>query len=465
MSDAQTFDSLVIGTGQAGPSLAVKLASAGQKVAIVERGNFGGTCVNTGCIPTKTMVASARAAYIARRASDFGVLINAPVVVDMKRVKARKDEVAGESKTSVEEWLRTTENCTVYQGHARFVSDREVRVTGPSVDVLLKAENIFINTGGRAAIPRIEGIDDVPYLTNSSMMDVDFLPEHLVIVGGSYIGLEFAQMFRRFGSEITVLERSARLIGKEDEDVSEGIREILTAEGISIRLNSDCIGLATAAEGAVDVRSSCADGKPVTRGSHVLIATGRRPNTDDLGLENTGIERDNRGYIRVDDELRTSVPNIWALGDCNGRGAFTHTSYNDYEIVSANLLDGDRRRVTDRITAYALYIDPPLGRAGLTDAEVRKSGRPALTAMRPMTRVGRAREKGETQGFMKITVDAESKQILGAAILGTGGDEAIHCILDTMYAKAPYTVLQRAMHIHPTVSELIPTLLGELKPV
>jgi pyruvate/2-oxoglutarate dehydrogenase complex dihydrolipoamide dehydrogenase (E3) component len=464
MPEAQSYDSLVIGTGQAGPSLAAKLAGSGQRVAVVERGLFGGTCVNTGCIPTKTMVASARAAHVARRAADFGVVIDGAVRVDMKRVKARKDEVAGSSRTSVEQWLRTTPNCTVYSGHARFTSDRAVRVTGQD-DALLTAENIFVNTGGRAAIPPLEGIDRVPYLTNSSILDVDFLPEHLVIIGGSYIGLEFAQMFRRFGSEVTVIERKARLLGGEDEDISEWIRQILVDGGVAVRLNSECLALSRAAGGEVDVRSRCDDSDPVTRGSHVLIATGRRPNTDDLGLENTSVERDERGYIRVDEQLRTAAPGIWALGDCNGRGAFTHTSYNDFEIVAANLLDGDHRRVSDRIPAYALYIDPPLGRAGKTEAEVRGSGRPALVGSRPMTRVGRAREKGETQGFMKITVDAESKLILGAAILGTEGDEAIHCILDVMYAKAPYTVLQRAMHIHPTVSELIPTVLGELQPM
>ena len=463
MSDSQLFDALVIGTGQAGPSLAVKLANAGQKVAIVERGKFGGTCVNTGCIPTKTMVASARAAHVARRAGDFGVLVDGPVRVDMKRVKERKDEVSGASNRSVEEWLRSAENCTVLVGQAQFISDREVRITGRD-NVVIRAKQIFVNVGGRAAIPPLDGLDKIPYLTNSSMMDVDFLPEHLVIIGGSYIGLEFAQMFRRFGSEVTVIERKPRLISVEDEDISNTMHDILAREGIKFRLNSECIALDRSARG-IEVRSSCEEGDPITIGSHVLIATGRRPNTDDLGLENTSVQRDAKGYIQVDDELRTAARNIWALGDCNGRGAFTHTSYNDYEIVAANLLDGDRRRVSDRITAYAVYVDPPLGRAGMTDTEVLNSRRPALRGMRPMTRVGRAKEKGETQGFMKITVDRDSKQILGAAILGIEGDEAIHCILDVMYAKAPYTTLQRAMHIHPTVSELIPTILGELQPL
>ena len=457
---AERYDAIVIGTGQSGPSLAVRLAAAGHKVAIVERHKFGGTCVNTGCIPTKTLVASARAAYVARRAADFGVTLGGPVGMDMKRAKARKDEVSGASRDGVEKWLRSTENCTVVTGHARFVSDREVQV-GAAV---LTAERIFLNVGGRAAIPPIDGLGQTPHLINSSILELDFVPQHLVVVGGSYIGLEFAQMYRRFGSQVTVVERASRLIDREDPDVSDGIREILLNERVNVRLNAECIAVSGVA-GGVEVRAACAEGSPTIRGSHLLVATGRRPNTDDLGLENTGIARDERGYIRVNDELETSVPGVWALGDCNGRGGFTHTSYNDFEIVAANLLEQGRRRVSDRITAYALDVDPPLGRAGLTEAGIAASGRPALIGKRPMTRVGRAVEKGETQGFMKILVDRESQQILGAAILGTGGDEAIHCVLDVMYAKAPYTVLQRAMHIHPTVSELIPTLLGELQPL
>ncbi len=453
---AERYDAIVIGTGQAGPPLAMRLAAAGQKVAIIERLRFGGTCVNTGCIPTKTLIASARAAYVARRGADFGVRIDGSISLDMKRVKARKDEISGASRKGVESSLRGTANCTVYQAQAAFLSDREVRAG----DAMLTAEKIFVNTGARAAIPPIPGLNQVPYLTNSSMMDVDFLPGHLVILGGSYIGLEFAQMYRRFGSQVTIVERASRLISREDPDVSNAIREILENEGIGVRLNAEGIVVAKSGDG-VEVRSN----QGAVRGSHLLVAVGRRPNTDDLGLENTGVQRDDRGYIQVDDELQTSVPGIWALGDCNGRGGFTHTSYNDYEIVAANLLDNDRRRVSDRIHAYALYIDPPLGRAGATEAEAQRSGRAILVGKRPMTRVGRAVEKGETQGFIKILVDAESKRILGAAILGTEGDEVIHCILDVMYAKVPYTVLQRAMHIHPTVSELIPTVLGELKPL
>lgn len=454
------YDAIVIGTGQAGPSLAAKLAGAGWKVAIFERHRFGGTCVNTGCIPTKTLVASARAAWMARHAGDYGVVIDGAVRVDMQKVKARKDNVSGASETGLEKWLKGTENLTVYEGHARFLSDHELTVG----NVTLSADRIFINVGARAIIPSTTGLADVPYLTNSSIMDLDTLPEHLMVVGGSYVGLEFAQMYRRFGSHVTVIEKGPRLLGREDSDVSDTIAEILTGEGIDIRLNSDCISVRNTA-GEIAVRTRCDGSDPEVRGSHLLLAVGRRPNTDDLGLENTSIHRDDRGHIKVDDELRTSVPGIWALGECNGRGAFTHTSYNDFEIVAANLLGGEHRKVTDRITAYALYIDPPLGRVGMTEAEVLRSGRPALVGKRPMSKVGRAVEKGETQGFIKVVVDAESKQILGAAILGVEGDEAIHCILDTMYAKAPYTTLQRAMHIHPTVSELIPTVLGEMAPL
>jgi pyruvate/2-oxoglutarate dehydrogenase complex dihydrolipoamide dehydrogenase (E3) component len=457
-----SYDAIIIGTGQAGPSLAGRLAAAGMKTAIIERKLFGGTCVNTGCIPTKAMVASAYAARMAQRAGEYGVTLDSDggVQVDMKAVKARKDAISGKSRQGVESGLRALKNCTVYQGHARFESPHEVRVGAE----LLTAERIFINVGGRAAVPDMPGVGDVKFLTNSSMMDVDFLPHHLVIVGGSYIGLEFGQMFRRFGSEVTIVEMASRLISREDEDVSAAIADIMSKEGINLHLNAKCIALKPHPEG-VAVSAECTERAAEVVGSHVLLAVGRKPNTDDLGLEKAGVERDKHGYIVVDDQLQTSVPGIWALGDCNGKGAFTHTAYNDFEIVAANLLDHDSRRVSDRIVAYNLYIDPPLGRAGMTETQVRESGRRALMGQRPMTRVSRAVEKGETQGFIKIMVDAESKQILGGSILGSGGDEVIHCILDMMYAKAPYTVMQRAVHIHPTVSELLPTILGELKPL
>jgi len=455
-----TYDAIIIGTGQAGPALARRLAGAGQKVAVIERGRFGGTCVNTGCTPTKALVASAYAAHMARRGADYGFSVEGEVKVDMKRVKARKDAIVAPSTRGVERSMRNLKNGAVYQGHARFVAPHEVEVGGE----ILRADKIFINVGGRAATSGISGLDQVPYLTNSSMMDLDVLPRHLLVVGGSYIGLEFGQMYRRFGSAVTVAEMGPRLVVREDEDVSEELAAFLTREGVDLRLNAKCISVAKR-DGEIVMGLDCAEGPPEVAGSHLLVAIGRRPNTDDLGLDRAGVKTDARGYIEVDNELLTNVPGIWALGDCNGRGAFTHTSWNDYEIVAANLLDGEHRRVSDRITAYALYTDPPLGRAGMTETEVRKSGRKALVGRIAMEDVSRAFEKGETDGFMKVLVDADTKQILGASFLGTSGDEAIHCVLDTMYAKAPYTVLQRAVHIHPTVAEFIPTLLGDLAPL
>jgi pyruvate/2-oxoglutarate dehydrogenase complex dihydrolipoamide dehydrogenase (E3) component len=457
---SRRFDTIVIGTGQAGPSLAARLAGAGRKVAIIERKRFGGTCVNNGCMPTKTMVASAYAAHLARRAADYGVLIDSPVRIDMKRVKARKDQVVNTATGNIEKWLTSTTNLTVIEGHARFESPTAVSVNGET----LEAKEFFINVGGRALVPNMPGLDQVDCLTNSTIMDVDYLPEHLLIIGGSYIGLEFGQIFRRFGARVTIIEKAPQIIAREDPEVSQGVRDILTGEGVTIETGAECLSIEKRAAG-IAVKLDCADGARVIEGSHLLMAVGRVPNTDDLGLDRAGIQRDARGYITVDNQLHTNVANIWAIGDCNGRGAFTHTSYNDYEIAADNLLNGDSRSVTDRLTAYGLFTDPPLARVGLTDTEIRKSGRRALSGRRPMTRVGRAVEKGETQGFMKVTVDADSKEILGATILGVGGDEAIHCILDLMYAKAPYSVLQRAVHIHPTVAELIPTILGELKPL
>jgi pyruvate/2-oxoglutarate dehydrogenase complex dihydrolipoamide dehydrogenase (E3) component len=457
---SQRFDAIIIGTGQAGPALAARLSGAGMRVAIIERGRFGGTCVNTGCIPTKTLVASAYAAHLARRAAEYGVMIGGPVTVDMKQVKARKDQISERSSRNVENWIRGLEHCAVYQGHARFESANTVRVGGE----LLEAERIFINVGGRALIPPMPGLDQVPYFTNSTMMDVDFLPEHLIVVGGSYIGLEFGQMYRRFGSKVTIVERGPRLIPREDEDVSRAVMEILEAEGIDVQLDSNCLS-ARRDGGNIAVGLDCSGGARETVGSHLLLAVGRVPNTDALGLEKTGVAMNAHGYIEVDEQLRTNVPGIWALGDCNGRGAFTHTSYNDYEIVAANLLDNDPRKVSDRIPAYALFIDPPLGRVGMTLNEAKQSGRKLLVGTRPMTRVGRAVEKGETQGFMKAIVDADTGAILGASILGVTGDEVVHSLLDVMYAKMPYTTISRAVHIHPTVSELVPTMLQDLQPL
>jgi pyruvate/2-oxoglutarate dehydrogenase complex dihydrolipoamide dehydrogenase (E3) component len=452
-----TFDAIIIGAGQAGPSLAGRLTGAGMTVAMIERHLFGGTCVNTGCTPTKTLVASAAVAHRARRAADYGVKIEGEVTIDMRAVKARKDAVVANSRNGLESWLRSMERCTVLKGHARFESPHEVRIG----EALVRAKQIFINVGGRAIVPDMPGVDRIPHLNNTSILELDTLPQHLIVVGGSYIGLEFAQIYRRFGSAVTVIEKGPRLVWREDADVSTAIEEIFTKEGIAVRTGAECIRFETRGE-QIMAGVECASGDPEVAGSHVLLAVGRRPNTDDLGLDRAGVAVDERGYITVDDELRTSVPGIWALGDCNGRGAFTHTSYNDYEILAGNLLDGETRHVSDRIPCYGLFVDPPLGRVGMTETEARKSGRRIQVGKRPMTRVSRAIEKGETQGFMKAIVDADTRQILGAAILGVGGDEAVHCILDTMAAKAPYTTLRHTMHIHPTVSELIPTILGEL---
>jgi pyruvate/2-oxoglutarate dehydrogenase complex dihydrolipoamide dehydrogenase (E3) component len=451
------LDAIVIGAGQAGPPLAGRLTTAGMTVALVERKLFGGTCVNTGCMPTKTLVASAYAAHLARRGPEYGVVVGGEIGVDMARVKARADTVSGNARAGVEKFLRGMKGCTVVEGHARFEAPDTIRVG----EERLSAPRIFINVGGRALVPDFAG--HVPYLTNTSILALDRLPSHLVVVGGSYVGLEFAQMYRRFGAPVTVVEKGPALIGREDADVSEAIRNILTGEGITVRTSAECIRLSPHERG-VAVSVDCADGDPEVIGSDVLLAVGRRPNTDDLGLDRAGVATDARGYIVVDDALATNVPGIWALGDCNGRGAFTHTAYNDFEIVAANLLDGERRRLSERIQAYALYTDPPLGRVGMTEKDARATGRPLLMATRPMTRVGRAIEKAETQGLMKVMADAESRKILGACILGTGGDEAIHGVIDIMNADVPYDRLQRAVPIHPTVSELIPTLLGDLRP-
>jgi pyruvate/2-oxoglutarate dehydrogenase complex dihydrolipoamide dehydrogenase (E3) component len=454
---AEKFDAIIVGAGQAGPPLAGRLTDAGQTVAVIERKLVGGTCVNTGCIPTKTLVASAHAAHLARRGAEYGVGTG-EIKVDMAKVKARKDKIMIDDRSGVESWLQGMKGCTLIRGHARFESPHTISVDGR----VLEADRIFLNVGGRAVAPDLPGLSDIDYMTNVGVLELDTVPEHLVIIGGSYIALEFAQMYRRFGARVTVIEKGPRLTSREDEDVSATIKEILEAEGIDVVVNATAIQFAKHDSGVRVVPRKGAE--PIT-GTHLLVAVGRQPNTDDLALDKAGVETDARGYVVVDDQLRTNVEHIWAMGDCNGRGAFTHTSYNDFEIVAANLLDNDPRRVSDRVPTYALYIDPPLGRAGMTVDQVRKSGRKALMGKRPMTRVGRAVEKGETQGFMQVVVDADTEEILGAAILGVGGDEVIHAILDIMTAKKPYTAISRTMHIHPTVSELVPTLLQEMKPL
>jgi len=452
----RSFDAIVIGAGQAGPSLAARLAASGRTVAVVERHLVGGTCVNTGCMPTKTLVASAHAAHIARRGADFGVHTG-PIAIDMARVHARTQAVAINARTRNEKWLQGLKGCTLLYGHARFEDARNVRVG----DEVLEAGEIFINVGGRALIPDMPGARDVPLLTNSSMLETASIPEHLVVVGGSYIGLEFGQAFARLGARVTIVEKGERLVSREDEKVSQAIRAMLEAEGLTIRTRAECIRFHRDGDG-IAVGLDCTEDADSVLASHVLMAVGRVPNTDDLGLDRAGVEMDPRGYITVNDRLETSVPGIWALGDCNGRGAFTHTSYNDFEIVAENLLDGADRKVSDRIPCYALFTDPPLGRVGLSVGQAHAAGRKVRVGHRPMTRVGRAVEKDETTGFMEIVVDAESDLILGGTILGTGGDEAIHTILDMMANGATADRLRRTVHIHPTVAELIPTIAGEL---
>lgn len=457
---ARAFDAIIVGGGQAGPSLAGRLAASGIKVALIERHHLGGTCVNTGCMPTKALVASAYTAHLTRRAADYGVMVDAPIRIDFGRVMERARTVTRNARAGVESWIGGMANVTLIRGHARFESPDTLRVG----EELVSAPRIFLNVGGRAAVPDMPGVRDVPFLTNTSLLALEELPRHLMVVGGSYIGLEFAQMFRRFGSEVTVVERMDRLVAREDEEISESIRATLQAEGITIRTSAECISL-TMHESAPAIGVDCQAGPPEIVGSHILLAIGRVPNTDDLDLAKAGIDTDEHGYISVDDRLQTKVPGIWALGDCNRRGAFTHTAYNDFEIVAANLLDGEDRKVSDRIPCYALYVDPPLGRVGMTEAEARGTGRPLLVGRRPMTRVGRAVEKGETQGLMKVVADADTKEILGAAILGTGGDEAIHAILGAMNGGMTSDQLRWAVPIHPTVSELIPTLLLDMKPL
>ena len=454
------YDSIVIGTGQAGPALAGRLNQEGLKTAIIERKLVGGTCVNVGCIPTKTLVGSAKVAYAARQAEKFGVIVDGSVTVDMKRVKERKDALAGASNKGVTDWIESMEHVTLVRGHARFTGPHQIRVGGDT----LEADKIFIDVGARARIPDIEGLDQVDYLTNSSMMELDFLPGHLIIIGGSYIGLEFAQMYRRFGAEVTVIEMGDRLIGREDDDVSDAVREILEGEGVHVRLNAECLKVRKSPDGIV-VGMSCEEGPNEVVGSHLLLAVGRLPNTDDLGLAEAGIDTTERGHIVVDDTLQTNVPGVWAIGEVNGRGAFTHTSYNDYEIVAANLFDNDPRRVTDRILCYGLFIDPPLGRVGMNEREAKAAGHRVLVGKRAMTKVSRAKEFGETRGFMKVLVDGDTDKILGAVILGLSGDEVVHCVLDVMYSGKPYTTISRAVHIHPTVAELIPTVFQGLRPI
>jgi pyruvate/2-oxoglutarate dehydrogenase complex dihydrolipoamide dehydrogenase (E3) component len=457
---AHKYDAIIIGAGQAGFPLAGKLAGEkGWQTALIEANLLGGTCVNTGCTPTKTMVASARAAHLARRGGDFGVQTG-PIEIDMHKVRERVRSRSATSREGLEDWLGSLESLDIIYGHAAFSGPKTVTVNGEE----LSADHIFINTGARARLAPIPGIEAVDAMTNEDILELAEVPQHLIVIGGSYIGLEFSQAMRRFGAAVTILEASPRLIGREDPDISEEVRSIMENEGITIYTEASDITLRKV--GHTTVASFQVKGKALeVAGTHLLVATGRQPNTDKLGLDKAGIETDKRGYIKVDDRLQTSVEGVYALGDVNGEGAFTHTSYNDFEILDDILFGDDTRRLSDRITTYGLFIDPPLGRVGMTEAQARDAGHEVLVATKPMSHVGRALEKDETQGLMKFLVDAQTERILGAAILGTGGDEIIASITNVMYTGAPYTVIQNAVHIHPTVAELIPSTLGSLAPI
>ncbi len=452
-----TFDAIIIGTGQAGPALAHRLKNEGKTVAIIEKDKFGGTCVNDGCTPTKAYVASARRAFIAKNSADHGISFLGEVQIDLKKIKARKDKLVKESTEGVEASLREADKITVFTRHGRFIDGHTVEVDGQQ----LKADQIFINTGGRARL--LDNFENVNYLTNSSILELTEVPKHLVIIGGGYIGLEFSQMFRRFGSEVTIVEMKDKLLSKADDDVAEEISEILKSEGIKLRLGAKCINGRQNKDGSITVGLDCDNPEKEVTGSHVLVAVGRVPNTDDLGLEKAGVKTNDKGFIEVNNHLQTTVPHIYAMGDCNGEGAFTHTTYNDFEIVANHLFDGGNKTLNDRITCYAAFIDPPFAQVGLSEKEVKEKGIAALKTKRPMSRIARAKEMGETKGFLKMIVDKSTNKFLGATFLGTGADEYIHTVLDLMYADAEYTVMQNAVHIHPTVSELLPTILGELE--
>lgn len=449
------FDYIIIGTGQAGTPLAFSLAKKG-KVAIIEKSLVGGTCVNNGCVPTKAYVASARRMWDSNHGEDLGIEIPAGSKANLEKIKARKETFVHASRNGIEKSFADNENITLYRAEASFVSDYEIMVNEEKIT----AKQIFINVGARAAVP--EEYKSIDYLTNISILELTSIPKHLVIVGGSYIGLEFGQMFKRFGSEVTILERGDRLIKKEDEDVSEAVVKIMQNEDITVNLNAKDIKMSqNGAELTVKINNT----QDSIIASHVLLAIGRQPNTDTLKLENTTIEVDDKGMVAVDDYCRTNVAGIFAIGDCNGHGGFTHTSYNDFQIVEAYLLDKEERKISDRITTYGLFIDPPLGRVGMTKQQASEKGYEILVASRPMSKIARAKEKGETQGFMEAIIDAKTNLILGASVLGVGGDEIINGFTNLMYAKQPYTVFRDGVHIHPTVTELIPTMLENVSPL
>jgi pyruvate/2-oxoglutarate dehydrogenase complex dihydrolipoamide dehydrogenase (E3) component len=448
----EKFDVIIIGTGQAGPSLAASLAKNGYKTAIIEKAHLGGTCVNVGCTPTKAYVASARRVFAAGNSEEHGVILEGNLKIDLKRIKQRKDKLVQDSRSGLEKMFTDTENLTLIRGKATFLDQHTVQVKNKKYT----AEKFYINVGGRPRIP--EDFKAIDYLTNESILELEEIPEHLVIIGGGYIGLEFGQMFRRFGSKVTILEKGNQLLKKEDDDIAE----ILKDSGIDVRLNSDCIS-AEKSDTGISVNYNCEGSIEKIKASHVLVATGRIPNTDDLGLDKAGVKLDKRRFIVVNNELKTSAAHIWALGDCNGEGAFTHTSYNDFQIVNSHLFEERKRYLSDRFTCYAAFIDPPLARVGLNENDIKKQGLKAKVAIRPMSKIARAKEKGETAGKLKIFIENDTNKILGATFLGAGADEYIHTVIDQMYAGASYEVIRDAIHIHPTMSELLPTMLENPK--
>lgn len=453
----KTFDAIIIGSGQAGTPLVFKLASKGYNVAFIEKEHLGGTCLNVGCTPTKTYVASARRMWDAQHGEDLGIHIPAGATANLKKIKARKDALIKKSVDGIAQGVEKNESITLFKGEAHFEGEKLISVN----DELLTAEEIYINVGARAHIP--EGFEGIPYLTNQSILELEELPEHLIIIGGSYIGLEFGQMFCRFGSKVTIIERGSSIISREDDETSNTIKRFMEEDGVEFRLESDCISAKMNTKGSILAQINCSkEGAVVIKGSHILLATGRHPNTDNLHLEKAGVKTNERGFIEVNDFLETNVPGIYALGDCNGKGAFTHTAYNDYEIIAENKFEGKNRKVSDRILTYGLFVDPPLGRVGITKKEALTQDMDVLFGHRPFSKIARAKEKGEIHGYMSVVVDAQSKKILGAAVLGVGGDEIISGIINIMYARAGYEIIRDSVIPHPTVSELIPTMLESL---
>ena len=451
------YDAVVIGAGQAGGPLSTALARAGNRTALIEREHIGGTCINEGCTPTKTMVASARVAYLARRGADYGVRTG-PIEIDMVRVRQRKRDIVESFRSGSERRITSTSGLDLLRDEARFVGPKTLQVGQDQ----LTAERIFINTGARPSQPRIPGLDSVPTLNSTSIMELDIVPEHLLVLGGGYVGLEFGQMFRRFGSQVSIVQRGPRLLAREDADVAEAVADILREDGITVLLQTDALRVEPASRAGIRLVVKSAEGEQTLEGSHLLVAVGRTPNTDMLNVPATGLQTDTQGYLPVDDRLETAVPGIYALGDVKGGPAFTHISFDDYRIIKTNLLEGGSRGVDDRPVPYTVYIDPQLGRIGLSEDAARASGRAYQVAKMPMRDIARAREVDETRGFLKVIVDAQTRQLLGAAILGIEGGELMSMLEIAMFGQVPYTVLRDAIFAHPTLAESFNNLFAQL---